>query len=332
VAGRAQAFSDPVVMALAAERFIPVAENCSPLQRQQDAKGEFFRLLAEQGHYAGRTYPTSTRQGYYACTADGTVLAAANSRDPERMAALMRTALQRWQQLADAGQGVAPGAGAVVPDYTPAHPERYPAGGLVLQLAARDLPRNVDTRKDDWRRGAWNLDYAWFTADEARSLVPQPLQVGARASAPRGVLRRLARFHLRDFVRGEPSVWPEEAVRDAHLEGEVTAIHSSQARLTLRGAIRLQWNARWVRPENGEERASECGFDATLYGEATWDESRGAFTSFDLLAAGPRWGTNQYNNRADDLGPAPLGIAFTLAGAEPRDRTPPHTIYHREYW
>ncbi|HEX2184014.1 MAG TPA: hypothetical protein VHN78_00740, partial [Chloroflexota bacterium] len=82
MAGRAQAFSDPTVIALASERFIPVAENCSPLQRQRDAKGEFFRLVAEQGHYAGRTYPTSTRQGYYAFTPDGTVLAAANSRDP----------------------------------------------------------------------------------------------------------------------------------------------------------------------------------------------------------------------------------------------------------
>lgn len=40
---------------LASTSFIPIAENCSPLQSQQDAKGAFFRLVAEQGHYAGRT-------------------------------------------------------------------------------------------------------------------------------------------------------------------------------------------------------------------------------------------------------------------------------------
>ncbi len=79
MAGRAQAFSDPTIIALASERFVPVAENCSPLQSQRDAKGEFFRLVAEQGHYAGRTYPTGTRQGMYVFTADGKVLGAANT-------------------------------------------------------------------------------------------------------------------------------------------------------------------------------------------------------------------------------------------------------------
>ncbi len=27
-----------------------------------------------------------------------------------------------------------------------------------------------------------------------------------------------------------------------------------------------------------------------------------------------------------------MGIAFTLAGREPRDRTPPHTIYRGDYF
>ena len=44
----------------------------------------------------------------------------------------------------------------------------------------------------------------------------------------------------------------------------------------------------------------------------------------DLVAAGPRWGANQYNNRDDDTGPEPLGIAFGLAGSSPRERTAPH--------
>jgi hypothetical protein len=364
VAGRAQAFSDPTVIALASERFIPVAENCSPLQRQDDAKGEFFRLVAEQGHYAGRTYPTSTRQGLYCFTADGKVLAAANTRDPQRVIDLLETALQRWAILADGGANGQTMAGEI-PDYVPARPSRYPEDGLVLQLVARDLPRErgaldgavarfilgrdpgrdghstaqlvepwpaTDTRQEDWRKYAWNLDYAWFSRDEAQAMVPQPRATGSQQAVPREIVRRLARFHLRDFVRGEPSVWPEEAIRHSDLQAEIVNVSGHLVRLVLRGRILLRWEARWVRPEDGEERRSDCGFDATLYGEATWDAGHGAFVAFDLLAAGPRWGTNQYNNRADDLGPAPLGIAFGLAGSEPRDRTPPHTIYHRDYF
>ena len=76
-----------------------MAENCSPLTSQQDAKGEFFRLVAEQGHYAGRTFPTNTRQGYYTFTADGRLLTALNSRDPRAIEGMLRKALERWQQL-----------------------------------------------------------------------------------------------------------------------------------------------------------------------------------------------------------------------------------------
>ncbi|MDQ3703581.1 MAG: hypothetical protein M3442_22070 [Chloroflexota bacterium] len=354
MAGRAQAFSDPTIIALASERFIPVAENSSPLQGQRDAKGEFFRLVAEQGHYAGRTFPTGTRQGMYAFTADGKVLAAGNTRDPERLATLMHTALARWGRLVDSGGGagevVAPG-GAAVGEYDPAVPDRYPVDGLVLQVVARDLPRDEDARKEDWRKEAWNLDYAWFTRQEARSIVPAVRTLGSRQAVPWEIVRRMARFHLRDFVRGEPSVWPEAAIRQGEIVAEITGVEGDSAsgsrsgdarstgsprvgrvQLHLEGTIRLQWDARWVRPEDGEERCSDSGFDARVYGEGVWDEGRDAFVALEMVAVGPRWGANQYNNRADDLGPAPLGVVFTLAGAVPRDRTPPHTIYRRDYF
>lgn len=332
MAGRALAFSDPDVIRLASEHFIPVAENCSPLQRQQDAKGDFFRLVAEQGHYAGRTFPTSTRQGIYTFTADGKVLSAVNTRDAEKMREMMETALERWQRLQSGGaisSGEAPG------DYVPAYPDQYPTGGLVLRVAVRDLPRQEDTRADDWRKNAWNLDFAWFTRDEAHTLVPTERTAGARTEAPQPLLNRLARFHLRDVVRGEAPVWPQEALRHARLESEITAVDGPDGatiQLRLTGAVRLDTTLRWVAPESGQQFEVPAGFDCTLAGEATWDAPRGAFTRFDLVAAGSRWGRTQYNSRGEDLGPAPMGVAFSLAGAEPRDRTPPHQILHREYF
>ena len=61
MAGRALVYSDPDVIALVSREFIPVAENSSYLQTERDAKGEFFRLVVEQGHYGGRTQPSATR-------------------------------------------------------------------------------------------------------------------------------------------------------------------------------------------------------------------------------------------------------------------------------
>lgn len=320
MAGRAQAFSDPTVIRLAAELFVPVAEDSDALEHQADDKGVFFRHIAEQGHYGGRTYPETGRQGSYAFTADGRFLASINTRDPRAMAAMLETALARWERP---GDGAAPSPVALGDEGSE---PGYPTDGLVLQVAARDLPREPDTRPDDWRRLAWNLDYAWFTRDEARALVPEPRRVGARRVAPWSVRHRLARFHLRDFVRGEPFEWPVDAVRTAALGSQIVAVAGAEVRLELRGAIRLEHEASWVQPEDGEERRSPSGYDAELYGEATWDDERGSFTGFDLVAVGPRWGANQYNDREDDPGPAPLGVAFGLAGTTPAERTAPHCL------
>jgi hypothetical protein len=330
VAGRESVFSDPVVIDLASNHFISVAENCSPLQSQADAKGEFFRLVAEQGHYAGRTFPTNTRQGYYCFTADGRLLTAANTRDPRAIEKMLRTALERWEALN--ATGFSAGAPSFeVSDYTPARSDRYPVDGLALRLTARDLPRDVDTRPDDWRKRAWNLDYAWLTKEEAERLVPAAA-VGRTREWPRAVIRRLALFHLRDFVRGEPSAWPEEALREGAMTSTVTAVEGTRVRLQLTGGIRMEHTMRWRRPNDGSEQTSDCGYDSSLAGEAVWDTAAQRFVSFDLAAAGPRRGTNQYNNRGDDLGPAPMGIVFTLAGSDPKDRTPPHQSGHRGYW
>jgi hypothetical protein len=311
-------FSNPEVIQLASEQFIPVAENSSALERQTDDKGAFFHHFAEQGHYGGRTFPTSTRQGSYTFLPDGTFLASVNSTDPERMAEMMREALDRWRQPETLGE-----PSPVQLAERGAEVDQYPADGLVLQATVRDLPRPADQPPPDRK---WNLDYVWIRRDEARGMVPEPRQVGARRDAPAEVLRRLARFHLRDYVRGEPFSWPEDAIRDASLGAEIVDVSGSRITLTLRGAVKLERVAEWVAPEDGETKRYDTGFHCTLAGEAVWDDERGAFTAFEMVAAGDRWGTNQYNFRYDDLGPAPMGIAFELAGTTPSDRTAPHCL------
>ncbi len=321
MAGRVQAFSDPRVIALASTEFIPVAENSSALERQQDDKGEFFRHIAEQGHYGGRTYPTTTRQGSYTFTAEGQFLASVNTRDATGMEGMLRTGLDRWKAGYSLG---GPAPTQVAPDMP--EDNGYPVGGLILEVAARDLPRDVDTRPDDWRTVAWNLDYAWITREEARTFVPDPATPGSERAVPAAIVHRLARFHLRDFVRGEPFAWPDQAIRAAELKTRVLAVDGHAARLALSGHVHLEYDAKWIRPEDREERVHPTGYDCTLRGEATWDTAQGAFTAFELVAAGARWGSNQYNNREDDLGPAPMGVAFILAGDGPSDRTPPHCL------
>ncbi|MER3405563.1 MAG: hypothetical protein C4289_10765 [Chloroflexota bacterium] len=131
MASRELAFSDPRVIRLISERFIPVAENCSPLQVQQDAKGAFFRKVAEQGHYAGRTVPSATRQGQYACTSDGTLLATINTREADKLLGMLDQALQRWHALE---RGAADMPDSYTPDQRFPGLSLYPHDGLVLRV------------------------------------------------------------------------------------------------------------------------------------------------------------------------------------------------------
>ena len=107
--------------------------------------------MAEQGHYGGRTLPTNTRQGLYACTINGELLASINTRDGNQVAEMMRQALQKWSQPEDQSAEKAP------PGYDH-HAKNwygvYPEDGVALNLYVRDLPRQsaqVDPR--------WNLDH-----------------------------------------------------------------------------------------------------------------------------------------------------------------------------
>ena len=74
------------------DQFIPVAINCSYTQNLSDKSDEFFCLVAEQGHYGGRTLPTNTRQGLYTCTTNGELLASVNTRDGNQVVKMMQQA------------------------------------------------------------------------------------------------------------------------------------------------------------------------------------------------------------------------------------------------
>lgn len=336
MAARAAAFADPEVIRLASESFIPLAENCSPLQTQQDAKGEFFRLVAEQGHYGGRTIPSATRQGQYAFTADGQLLSSINTRDADRMRGMLHQAIERWQEFSTAG--AVSGASAVgtttahattgaptTYERDPRHPDLYPTGGLVLKQTLRDLPRTVGHAIPQVRPEAINFDYVWFTREDVALFLPERLESGARAELPWRLVRRLARFHLLDSVRGETPAWREENVTHARLTTEVTRVDGPLVHLTLEGAVLNQQAGTWaVRPFRQKWDDLTRGYDCALHGELIYDAYAQRFTRFDLLAVGDRWGGTEHNNRQEDQLASPMGIRFELAGDTPADRTPPH--------
>ncbi len=306
------------MQALAA-RFVPAADEVGLLQRGRGPEGELFVKFAEKGHYGGRTEPTNTRQGIYCAAPSGEFLASINHNDPRQVEGMLRRALEAWDALPRAKR-LPPAALAEAPEGRFRYETLFPADGLALHVFVRDLPRDGDDVAKDWRASAWNQDTAWFRREEARAFLPEVPTRGAVHEVPPALVRRLARCHLLDFVRGQTPALPEGAVEEAALTTEVLSVEGDVAALRLAGRTRTVHRGRWaVAGFRDMDRPSEQerGFDATLLGTARFDLAAGRFTAFELVAAGPRWGATQYNGRTGDAGPAPMGVVLVLDARNP---------------
>jgi hypothetical protein len=308
------------VVKLASE-FVPATDEVYRLQNGSDPECALFQKVAEQGHYGGR--PGGTRQGTYAAAPSGVLLASVNSNDPGRIAAMLRRALARWEKLPRRDRLLPKDPSGQSASLRRA--ERfYTEDGLVLQVHTRDLPR--ETPGEGWRGKAWNQDYAWFTKEEAAQLLPRPLRVGQRQDVPAPLIRRVARCHLVDNVRGQTSPFAEGDLGKARLAAEVTAVTGNVVALRLEGQTRSSAEGSWpVRGYRDARRPGQQkrGFEARLLGKATYDVKKERFLAFEMVAVGERWGATQFNVRSGDLGPAPMGVVFTLAADSPGCRIAP---------
>jgi hypothetical protein len=315
VAGRALAFSDPEIIRMAREDFVPVAGDDWYQRRRDDAEGAFFRKVADQGPRK----PGGTRQGIYFFTASGKLLAFKNHQDPEVMRGVLRQALAEWKKLPDEERK--PGA-VTVEDLAKTDP-RYartpPEGGLVLNVYTRILDRDD---KGETCRGTCERiggdraarDHLWLTKTEWQALIPERPKEGDQFPLPAALATRILRFHLLDNTRGEPSAWKPEEIRSKRLTLTVEEVTPKEVRLRLDGAALLATSAK---PDKADR-----GFDARLLGFVRYDRERQTITRFDVLAVGDHWGESVYTSGARP-GRKPLGITFELSGGGPADLIPP---------
>ncbi len=234
----------------------------------------------------------STRQGVYACTADGRHLGSRGFHPyPGRTLELLRSALQQWNA----------GPKHAVLSESPARPDarferKPPEGGLILNVYTR-IPLPQEPGK--WTpNNATGRDHMWLTRDEMKSLIPQAWRKGVSVPVPKAVSERLVRYHLVDNVRGEPNHWDQTEVAESTLKLEV----ENPATQTMR----LSGTAR-MKTADGRR-----GYDTRLQGHLTFSSAMERFTRFDMLSCGEAWGSGTYTGRRPSW-PVPVGDS-----AEPR--------------
>ncbi|HSI74175.1 MAG TPA: hypothetical protein VK934_13445 [Fimbriimonas sp.] len=302
------------------------ADEVGRLQRGSDPECRLAQKVFEQGHYAGRTTPSDTRQGTYALTPTGILLGSMNRNDAAAMAELLRRSLDKWNSLSLQERMVSDAKERA--KEVKRYEDQYPAAGLVLRVFSRDLPR--EQKPADWRADAWNQDYAWFRPAEVSSMMPSSFAVGQKSTIPEALVKRLVQFNLVDNVRGQVWHFPEQDVKQARMTAEVIDRKGDIATLRVTGETRAEsegsWSIAGYRDMNSPS-AQKRGVHLKLYGTATYNSTKKRFTSFDVVALGNRHGATQYNGRHDDLGPAPIGFLVTLAGNSAAEKVAPAFFY-----
>ncbi|HYF01710.1 MAG TPA: hypothetical protein VEJ18_22505 [Planctomycetota bacterium] len=311
--GRALGFSDPEVVRVLKESFIPVVGDDWYQRRRQDDVGRFFRSVVDQTWKAGNWEPGggNDRQGIYCFTADGKMLTEMKNvgGNPREVRQVLALALRAWNGLpADVRR---PGATSIPdPSLDPAYHRPVPAGAIVLREFQRGLKR-TDGRLEaheftfrDTPVGA-QRDHVWILEKEWKAIVPANPAPGTAVELPASLVSRLARFHLVEALIGEPGVWGRDHIREARLTATVEDVTAQAVRLRLEGRVRLSTEP--------DPSASRCGFDGRLAGLLVYDRVKASFERIDMAAVGDTWGALNPHNGNSRPGRNLIGFWFERA-------------------
>jgi hypothetical protein len=316
VAGRALAFSDKEIARLATEEYVPVAGDDWYQRRREDAEGEFYKKVSDQG--PRKNTDGSTRQGIYLFTASGKLLAYKNAQDAAVMREVLERGLAEWKKLP--AEQRRPGA-VKVEELTKTdarYTRKPPEGGLILATYTRIL----DDDKGELCKGTCGFvggdaaarDHVWLTKADWESLIPRSPKKGRTDKMPEKIAIKLVRFHLIDNTRGEPDFWKPQEVRKLDVSMTTEELTDKTVRLRIEGTALLSTDL--------DTRKAKRGYDVALRGTLVYDVENEAITRFDVVALGEHWGEGRYTPGARP-GRKPLGVAFELVGDRPADRVPP---------
>lgn len=316
--GRVLTFADADVIQMAQENFVPVATDDWYTRRRKDAEGAFFRLVSNQSPRKA-SGEGGTRQGIYAFTASGKLLAFRNHHDPAVMKSVLRQALAAWDKLP--AKEREPGSVKIDdPDKVDAaYNRKPPKGTLIVNVFTRILDKD---KKGEFCHGTCEFtggdraahDRLWLTEEEWRPLLPKSPKVGDKVAVPDRLVKRIARFHLVDNTRGEPSHWQNKEVRKGELSFEVKKVTDDKVEMRLSGAF--------VLATDPEAKAGR-GFDLNIIGTMLVDRKGNRIERLEAIGLGDHWGSGALTGKSRP-GRMPLGVAFELSrGDTPSDLVPP---------
>lgn len=284
---RASTFSDDETLELLRTKFVAYAPSLTEMLKARGPAGDLFRKVVNQ-----RVEPKHSKQGYYICAPDGTLLKGWMYPRPDD--GTMKRYLKEAAAAYEAPKDVALMDASKADRHAAPLP---PEGGAVVEVSAKLLEadwQQTNVERLKLIRDAMGRDRMWITKVEVQAL--------AHGSLPESLVERMIRYHLIDNTRGVAGSWAPACLKELELKSS-----REGGKLKLEGSLRLE--------ETGNRR-----FQAKFQGVI---ETKGETISrFDLLAEG------LHSEKTTHVGELPVGdsklaIAFTLAAPGESSRIPP---------
>lgn len=276
-------FNDDEIVELLTKKFVAAATDIHFFEHVKDPVGEFYRKVVTQREGMKEALEkNSTTQGFYIFDSEGNLYSGWNSRGGEFLKKNLKEALQKHKPSTE-----------TPPKDDDNHDERRPPKNATVvdvfaKITQAQYPPGNPTPQQKAFRDSVGRDHLWITKGEASTI--------ARGKLPRAVIERIARYHLNDFTRGEPTLWKESEIVKSEMK-----LEPDGALYKLTGEVELS-----------ADRGAR-GYKAQLYGYVDGDRDR--LTRFDIIAKGTFHGFGPYTKNGPP-GDFTLVIAFRLPQTE----------------
>ena len=291
---RASTFADDETLELLRKNYVLYAPSLTEMLKSRDAAGDFYRKVVNQ-----RPEPKHSKQGYYICSPDGTLLKGWMYPRPDdgTMKRYLKEAMDKYEAPKD------------VAAIDAGRPDRFapqpPAGAAVAEVYTKLLEatwQKTNLERFEKIRGAIGRDRLWITKAEIQAL--------SKDTLPDSLLERMIRYNLVDNTRGVPSTWGPGDMKELSIKAV-----PDKGTLKIDGTIHLD--------AGGKRR-----YDARLEGFIAVKGE--VLTRFDLVVRGVHFASSA------SVGEVPIGdttfaVAFTLASDEESKRVPPLFTYDGAY-
>lgn len=295
-------FTNPDVIQRLKTEFVPFAGNTNELQVSKWESPEKTWFLSTASKVHPGALKGVTAQGFYVVGADGQAYVfSMHGRQRDEFMKLLDDGVAKFN------------ASPSVPvklDILPVKrwTQTRPAGTLTVRTIARitPMPEGCSDKNSGIGR-----DHYWLFPDDVREVLSRKSDTFAM---PAQMARRIARFHLVDDVRGEPTRWRYDDIRV--LDIQMTRLSDGVYR--FEGLYKIT--------NNEGHGKTEKGIAGRIRGELLVDTVKRVATGFEAIAEGYAWGDHDNTSGAPE-GKFPLKIAFRAVDDEISRSVPPQQSY-----